>query len=229
MKLLIDDANINEIERLCDLYPIDGVTTNPSILAKNGNDPVDTLCRIRKLIGKDKLLFVQTIPSNSEGIVEDAKAIVSLLGKDTVVKIPAAPEGFKAMKQLKKEGVTTCGTAVYAPMQAYLAMKSGASYIAPYVNRIDSMGYGGIETVRKMQDIIDSYGYECEILAASFRNSQQVLELCEYGIAAATCSPSVIDGLCRNASIDQAVENFHEEFEKAFGKGCTMKSLIKNK
>ena len=80
-----------------------------------------------------------------------------------------------------------------------------------------------------MQDIIDNYGYECEILAASFRNSQQVLELCEYGIAAATCSPSVIDGLCRNASVDQAVENFRDDFEKAFGKDSTMKSLIKNK
>ena len=225
MKLLIDDADVKEIRRLCDIYEIDGVTTNPTILAKAKRNPRDVLCEIREIIGDDKLLFAQVIPTDYEGMLEDARAIVSLLGENTVVKLPSIPEGFKAMKQLKKEGIVTCGTVVYTPMQAYLAAKAGASYVAPYVNRIDNMGYDGIGVVRKIQNILENSGYDCIVLAASFKNSQQVMELCEYGIGAATCAPSVIDAFCNNPAIDKAVTDFISDFEKAFGSGAVMRNL----
>lgn len=226
MLLLIDDANISEIRRLTDLYPIAGVTTNPSILARAGRDPREVLNEIRELIGPDKLLFAQAIPTDCEGMVQDARAIVKALGKNTIVKLPSIPEGFKAMKQLREEGIITCGTVVYTPMQAYLAMQAGASFVAPYVNRIDNMGYDGVGTVKKIQNIIDNSDTDCMVLAASFKNSQQVLELCEYGIGAATCAPSVIDGLCTNPAVDKAVKDFVSDFEKAFGSGKTMKELL---
>ena len=187
MELYIDDADTREIERLIDLYPIDGVTTNPSILAKTGRDPKEVLREIRQLIGEDRLLFVQAVPLDAKGLVEDARKIRECFGRNTIVKIPCIPEGFKAMKQLKEEGIRTCGTVVYTPLQAYLAAKAGAEYVAPYVNRIDNMGYDGIEITKKIQNILENGGYECKILAASFKNSGQVLSLCEYGIAAATC------------------------------------------
>ena len=226
MELYIDDANVNEIRRLIDLYPIDGVTTNPSILSKTGKDPVEVLKEIREIIGPEAVIFAQAIPTDAEGMVRDAHAIVSLLGKNTVVKIPSIPEGFKAIRQLTQEGITTCGTVVYTPLQAYLAAKAGAAYVAPYINRIDNMGYDGTETVKKIQDILELHDFDTKVLAASFKNSQQVLELCAYGIEAATCAPSVIDGFVKNAAIDGAVRDFLNDFEKVAPGGKTMADLI---
>lgn len=218
MKLFIDDANIEAIKRLTDLYPIDGVTTNPSILAKAKRDPRETLKEIRSIIGEDAVLFAQAVDLTYEGMLRDAHRIVELLGKNTVVKIPCNPTGFKAMKALKKEGIATCGTVVYTPMQAYLAAKAGASYVAPYINRIDNMGYDGVRATKQIQDILDANDFDCEVLAASFKNSQQVLELCEYGVGGATCAPDVIDGFVKNMAIDAAIQTFVDDFEKLTGK-----------
>ena len=226
MRLYIDDANLSEIKRLIDLYPIDGVTTNPSILARSGGDPVKVLLDIRALIGKDRILFAQAIPTDCEGMIRDARAIVSLLGENTVVKLPSIPEGFKAMRLLKEEGITTCGTVVYTPLQAWLAARAGASYVAPYVNRIDNMGYDGTETVKTIHDILSQEDTGCEILAASFKNSQQVLALARYGIGCATCAPGVIDAFVKNAAIDAAVSDFVQDFEKLAGAGANMADLI---
>ena len=226
MKLLIDDANVNAIRRLFDLYPVDGVTTNPTILARSGGDPVETLRAIRALIGEDRLLFVQALPPDAEGMMRDARAIVRLLGGDTVVKVPAIPEGFKAIRRLKREGIRTCGTVVYTPMQAYLAATAGAEYVAPYVNRIDNMGYDGIAVTEQIHDILTLHHMDSRVLAASFRNSQQVLALCAYGIGAATCAPDVIDGLVRNPAIDAAVSAFVSDFERLAGGHAGMADLI---
>lgn len=225
MKLFIDDAHVREIERLIDLYPIDGVTTNPSILSRIDQNPADTLRQIREVIGQDRLLFVQAVPKDTEGMVKDAEAIVRAFGPNTIVKIPATPAGFKAIRILKEEKIPTCGTVVYMPFQAYLAAKAGAVYVAPYVNRIDNMGYDGISTVKVMQDILVNNHMDTEVLAASFRNSQQVLALCQYGVGAATASPSVIDSFVKNAAVDEAVEDFIHDFEKV-APGKTMADLL---
>ena len=226
MKLLIDDANVNEIRRLCDLYPIDGVTTNPSILARSGRNPVEVLKEIRSIIGRDKLIFTQAIPSDAEGMVRDARAIVELLGEQTVVKVPSVPEGFKAIRIMKQEGIPACGTVVYTPMQAFLAAKAGADYVAPYVNRIDNMGYNGVAVVEQIQDILTLHQLDTLVLAASFKNSQQVLELCAYGIGSATCAPAVIDAFAANLAIDGAVRDFSRDFARLAGEGKTMADLI---
>ena len=225
MELYIDDAEIKTISRLIDLYPIDGVTTNPSILARTGKDPAEVLQEIRDIIGEDRTLFIQAVAPDTEGIVEDARKISEVFSKNTIVKIAAVPEGFKAMSILKKEGIRTCGTVVYTPLQAYLAAKAGAEYVAPYVNRIDNMGYEGVATVKKIQDIFDSNGYDCKILGASFRNCNQVLELCTYGIGAVTCSADVIDSFVRNAAIDAAVKDFADDFRKLTGKDSMIEVL----
>ena len=218
MKLFIDDANLEAIRELIEYYPIDGVTTNPSILAKAGRDPRETLKMIRDIIGDERIIFAQAVALTYEGMLEDAHMIMDLLGRNTVVKIPSTPTGFKAMMALKKESITTCGTVVYTPMQAYLAAKAGASYVAPYVNRIDNMGYNGIGVVKQIQDILENNDMDCEVLAASFKNSQQVLELAEYGIGSATCGSDVIRAFVKNAAIDGAVQDFVDDFEKLTGK-----------
>lgn len=226
MKLLIDDAHIEDIKKIYDLYPVDGVTTNPSILSKVKKDPKETLLEIREFIGKDALLFAQALPLDAEGMVEDAIAITTLLGKNTVVKIPSIPEGFKAIRILKEKGITTCGTVVYTPMQAYLAAKAGASYVAPYVNRIDNMGYDGIKVTKEIHDILTNNRMDCMVLAASFKNSQQVLELCEYGVGASTAAPSVIESFVKNPAIDGAVDDFIKDFN-TIGNGACMKDYLK--
>lgn len=218
MKLLIDDANIAAIQKIYEFYPIDGVTTNPTILAKSGRQPFDVLKEIREFIGQDADLHVQVVACDAEGMIDDAHRILKELGDNTIVKIPSVPEGFKAMKALSKEGVRITATAIYTPMQGYLAAKSGASFTAPYINRIDNMGFDGVGVCTKIQDIIDMYGYDCQMLAASFKNSQQVLDLCAYGIGCATVAPDVIEGLVKNPAIDSALAVFTSDFQKLTGK-----------
>ncbi len=222
MKFIIDDANIEAIKRIYEYYPVDGVTTNPSILAKSKRPPFEVLKEIRAFIGKEAELHVQAVALEAQGMVEDAYAIIKELGDTTYVKIPSIPEGFKAMKELKKEGIRITATAIYTPMQAYLAAKCGADYAAPYINRIDNMGYNGIQTAKNIHDIFKNNDLKTQVLAASFKNSQQVLELCEYGIGASTISPDVIDALVKNAAITSAVDDFIKDFEELTGKGKTM-------
>lgn len=222
MKLIIDDAHIDQIKRIYDIYPVDGVTTNPSILAKSGRPPFEVLKEIRAFIGPEAQLHAQAIARTAEGMLEDAKRIVGELGDRTFVKIPAIPEGFRAMKLLRAEGIAITATAIYSPMQAYLSAKCGAAYAAPYVNRIDNLGYNGIQVTKQIQDIFTLHGFETEVLAASFKNSQQILELCQYGVGAVTAAPDVIDNLVKSPAVTAAVEDFIRDFEGLTGEGVTM-------
>ena len=222
MKFFIDDANVEKIRRIYEYYPVDGVSTNPSILARSGRDPYEVLGEIRSIIGEDGELFVQATSATAEGMVEEAHSIAEVLGKNTLVKIPCVPEGFKAMKQLKREGIRFIGTAVYTAMQGVLAAKCGAEYVAPYVNRIDNMGFDGVQVARDIHDAITANGLDSGILAASFKNSQQVLELIKYGVKAVTASPDVIDGFVKNAAIDAAIAQFTKDFQGLVGEGKSM-------
>lgn len=222
MKLLIDDANVAKIKKLYDLYPIDGVTTNPSILAKSGRQPYDVLKEIREFIGEEAELHAQVLSLTAEGMIAEAHKMVEILGKNTYIKVPTIPEGIKAMKALSAEGFNITATAIYTPMQAYLAAKAGADYAAPYVNRIDNLGANGIESTKMIQDIFVTNGFKTEILAASFKNSNQVQELCAYGVGAATVAPDVIENLLKNACVTGAVQDFVNDFEGLCGKGKTM-------
>ena len=127
------------------------------------------------------------------------------------------------MKQLKKEGIRFIGTAIYTAMQGFLAAKCGAEYVAPYVNRIDNMGFDGIQVSKDIHDAIERNHLDSGLLAASFKNSQQVLELVKYGVKAVTVSPDVIDALVKNPAIDSAIAQFTKDFESLTGEGKTMK------
>ena len=225
MKLLIDDARIDQIKKIYDIYPIDGVTTNPSILAKAGGRPYQVLREIRAFIGPEADLHVQVISRDAAGILAEARQIGEVLGTNTFVKIPALPEGFKAMELLRRENRPFTATAIYTPMQAFLAGKRGATYAAPYVNRIDNMGFDGVQVTKDIHDIYQNHHMTTRVVAASFKNSQQLLTLCKYGIAAATAAPDIIEGLAKNPAIDAAVEAFIADFEGLAGPGATMANL----
>ena len=224
MKFIIDDADIAKIKDIYNTFAVDGVTTNPSILAKSGRQPYEVLTEIREFIGPDAELHVQVIAPDAEGMVRDGHRIVEVLGKNTYVKVPTTKEGLRAMKMLHGEGIRVTATAIYTRMQAFLAAKAGADYAAPYVNRIDNLGGDGVKTAQDIHDIFRKNGLNCQVLAASFKNSQQVQELCEYGIGAATISPEVIEALIKNDSVTMAVEAFVKDFEGLCGKGVTMET-----
>ena len=184
--------------------------------------PPRTLSEIREFIGNKAELHVQVVSTTAEEMVEEGRKIERTLGNNTYIKIPTIPEGLKAMKALSKEGFKITATAIYTPMQAYLAAKAGADYAAPYVNRIDNLGANGIESTKMIQNIFENNGFKTEILAASYKNSNQVQELCAYGVGAATVAPDVIEGLVKNACVTAAVEDFIKDFEKLCGEGKTM-------
>lgn len=224
MKFIIDDADIKKVKDVWEYYPADGVTTNPSILAKSGKNPYVVLKEIREVIGNEKELHVQVISTKAEDMVREAKKIRSELGDTTYVKIPTTREGLKAIKLLAAENIPVTATAIYVPMQAYLAAKAGAKYVAPYVNRIDNLGADGIASVKKIHDILKNNKLDTEVLAASFKNSQQVQELCMYGVGAATIATDVIENLIKNDSVTAAVNAFTADFEKLCGEGKTMEN-----
>lgn len=222
MKFIIDDVNLEKIKDIYDKFPVDGITSNPSIIAQYGKKPYVVLKEIREFIGPDAELHVQVISDNAEDMIEEAHKIIQQLGRNTYVKVPVTKEGLKAIKALNKEKINVTATAIYTQMQAYLAGKAGAKYAAPYVNRIDNLGANGVQVAKDIHDIFKKNDLKTEVLAASFKNSQQVLELCKYGIGAATISPDVIGGLIKNDSVSTAVEAFKNDFEQLCGKGKNM-------
>ncbi len=224
MKLLIDNANLEEIKEIYAYYPVDGVTCNPTILLKENKNPYSLLKEIRNFIGDDAELHVQVISLKAEEMIEEGHRIQKELGKNTYIKIPVIPEGLKAIKHLASEGANVTGTAIYTQMQGYLAAKAGAKYVAPYVNRMDNLGYNGIDITKQIHTMIQEANLDAGILAASFKNSHQVIELCKFGVKASTLSPDTIKGLIKSQTITSAVEAFVNDFETLCGKGSTMSS-----
>ena len=222
MRLFVDTADIEAIRYLYDYYPLDGVTTNPTILAAAKREPYAVLEDIRNFLGNEGTLHVQVISRESEKMVEEAHRICSRLGKNTCIKIPVIPEGLKAIKQLVKEGLCVTATGIYTVQQAFLAGKAGAAYAAPYVNRIDNLGVDGVQTVCRIKSCFDNCRLKTAILAASFKNSQQFLALAEKGIDSATIAPAILKGMLTNECVNKAVETFRTDFEALYGESATM-------
>lgn len=211
MKLIIDDAKIENIKKIYEYYPVSGVTTNPTILSKTKTNPLTHLKKIRDIIGKDEL-HVQVLSDNAEDIIKEAKILGEELGKETFIKIPVNQEGLKAIKKLSDDGYNITATAIYSINQAYLAAESGANYVAPYINRIDNLGYDGVGVAKSIQKIIVENNYNTGILAASFKNSNQLIRLAEVGIEASTCSSEVILRLIDDKNVDSAIGDFTTDF-----------------
>ncbi|MBR6526712.1 MAG: fructose-6-phosphate aldolase [Lachnospiraceae bacterium] len=223
MKLLIDYAGIEKIKELYEYFPLDGVTTNPTIIAAAGRDPYETLKEIREFIGSDADLHAQVISLKAEDIVAEAYDMLAALGANTCIKIPVTREGLKAIKILASEGVRVTATAIYNPIQATLAAHAGAAFVAPYVNGIDNVGMDGMKFAKTIQETFDNQGLECQVLAASFKNTYQVQELFAHGITCITAVPEVLEGMLKNDLTTARVARFTADFEALCGEGKTMK------
>ena len=218
MKLILDTANLDDIRYFNTYYPIVGVTTNPTILSREGGDIVAHLHEIRKIIGEKKELHIQVTETEYKAIVAEAKAIVSAFGKNTYIKIPATDVGLRATKTLSEEGYNITVTAVLSAGQALLAANAGAKYVAPYVSRLENICENGIDTVAEIQQIFDAAGCDTEILAASFKTAREVLEVALTGAGAATVSADVMKKLLAHTTTDTSIAGFVADWEKAFGK-----------
>lgn len=216
MIYMLDTANAKEIRRLLDLYPIDGVTTNPTIVAKEKRPFLDVIQEIRECIGADRMLHVQPISTQAEDMVADSLAYRQRLGGDFYAKIPVTPQGIKAMQLLKEKGIKVTATAIFTQQQALIAAKAGADFVAPYVNRLDNISSDGIGVVTDILRFIQSYGLATRVLAASFKNVEQVHRVSLEGAHSVTISPSLFESLLYHPLTDQSVQDFIRDGETCY-------------
>lgn len=208
MKYMIDGADISAIKKIIKTFPIVGVTTNPTIVSKTGLDLKTIVTNIRKVIGYDKMLHVQALESTADGIVEQAHRIVDFSGENTYVKIPVTADGFEAMMRLSEEGVNITATAIFTPQQALMAATAGAKFVAPYVNRLDNISASGTDVAGEIQQLLKIHNMDCEVLAASFNNVEQIHKTIMSGVTCVTINTQLFYKLIYHPLTDLSVAEF---------------------
>ncbi len=217
MIYILDTADIEAIKHCNEFYPLAGVTTNPSIISKENTDFWKLVKKIRSIIGEEKMLHVQTVQTKADKIVEEAKLMKKELGGELFVKIPIGEEGLKATMELKKLGIGVTMTAIFTPAQALIAAKAGASFVAPYVNRLDNIIGDGTEVVAQIVELFDNYTLDCKVLAASFKNAEQVHKCALYGCHSVTVSADIMKTLISHPMTDAAIVGFEKDWKRVYG------------
>jgi transaldolase len=212
MKLFIDSGNIKEIEALMPLGIIDGITTNPSLLAKEPGDYKENLKKICQIVKGPT--SAEVVATDADGMIKQGREFAAL-DEHIVVKVPFTREGVKACKTLSSEGKKVNVTLVFSPTQALLAAKVGASYVSPFVGRLDDIATSGMHLVREIVDIYENYQFTTEVLVASVRHSIHIVEAARMGADICTCPAAVIDGMFRHPLTDIGLEKFLKDWEKA--------------
>lgn len=216
MKFFIDTAGIDQIEEARDLGILDGVTTNPSLMAKEGVSGEkavrDHYAKIAEIVDGD--VSAEVIATEYDGIMEEARVLADI-APNIVVKVPMIKEGVKALSSLTKEGIRTNCTLVFSAGQAILAAKAGATYVSPFIGRIDDINWEGMQLIEQIAEIYAIQGYETEILAASIRASKHIVEAARLGADVVTCPLSSIMGLFKHPLTDIGLEKFLADHRKA--------------
>ncbi len=218
MKFFIDTANLNEIREAYDLGVLDGVTTNPSLMAKEGIKGDENIRAHYKAICKivDDNVSAEVIATDLDGILKEGRELAKIDDK-IVVKVPMIKDGVKALKKFSAEGIRTNCTLVFTAGQAILAAKAGASFVSPFIGRLDDVSQDGLELIAQIRHIYDNYGFETEILAASIRHVMHLIKCAEIGADVATCPLSVITGLLKHPLTDIGLEKFLSDHRKLNG------------
>jgi Transaldolase len=229
MEFLLDTIHLDSIKKYAAVIPLAGVTSNPSIVKKEGRiDPFAHLRQVRSLIGDQATLHVQVVADDTDGMIRDAHTVLGKLGKNTYIKVPVTEAGLRAIKILKGENVSVTATAIYTKFQGYLAIEAGADYIAPYFNRMQNMNIDSDRVVAELANAIKRNNSSTKILAASFKNVGQVNAAIEAGAQAVTISPDILKNALDFPPIQQAVTDFTGNWESVFGKGEKIYTLIKD-
>ncbi|MBJ9641673.1 fructose-6-phosphate aldolase [Citrobacter sp. FDAARGOS_156] len=217
MELYLDTSDVAAVKALARVFPLAGVTTNPSIVAA-GKQTLDVLLpQLQDAMGGQGRLFAQVMATTAEGMVSDAHKLRAIIA-DIVVKVPVTAEGLAAIKLLKEEGIPTLGTAVYGAAQGLLAALAGAEYVAPYVNRVDAQGGDGIQTVTDLQALLKMHAPHAKVLAASFKTPRQALDCLLVGCESITLPLDVAQQMISYPAVDAAVAKFEHDWQSAFGR-----------
>lgn len=219
MEFLLDTANIADIKKYKEIIPLAGVTTNPSILKKEGKDDFFArLTEIKNILGEKCSLHVQVVATTTDGIVADAHAVLNALGKEVYIKIPVNQAGLSAIKILKKENVKITATAIYTEIQGFLAIAAGADYLAPYYNRMTNNNIDANKVIRNFNNLIVRDNKPTKILAASFHTINQITQAIESGSQAVTVAPAQIEEGLESHIIEDAIADFTSDWESIYGK-----------
>lgn len=225
MKYLIDSANLDEIRALSEYLPIAGVTSNPSIVKKEGSVPFFAHMReIRSIIGNLRPLHIQVTATDYDGMMRDAETVFRHVDEKVFIKVPVDFEGVKVIKALRRQGANVTATAVYGMDQAFMALEAGADCIAPYYNRMEALGVDAASVIGNIAGIIAHYGYETEILAASFKQPAQIDRAILAGAHSVTVAPDVLRGIFAKQVVADAVQAFSDDWTGLYG-GKTLAEL----
>ncbi|MEK6931298.1 MAG: fructose-6-phosphate aldolase [Thermoproteota archaeon] len=213
MKIFLDTANLESIRKFNDMGLLDGITTNPSLMSKEGGDPKKVMEEITKIIKGD--VSLEVISTEYSGMIEEGKRLRQY-GKNVVVKVPMTPDGLKACKHLTSEGIPVNVTLIFSPNQALLAAKSGAKYVSPFIGRLDDIGKDGMNLIRDIKKIFDNYkdDFKTQILVASIRHPIHVIDAAKIGAHVVTLPPAVLDKMLQHPLTDIGLENFLSDWKK---------------
>ncbi len=211
MKFFIDTANVDEIRDAHAMGMVDGVTTNPSLIAKSGRNFREVITEICEIV--DGPVSAEAVSLDAEGMVAEARDLATI-HKNIVVKIPMTVDGLKAVGVLSAEGIATNVTLVFSPLQALMAAKAGATYVSPFVGRIDDLAADGMEIIEQIATIYSNYGFQTEIIVASIRNPIHVLESALIGADIATIPYDVISKLASHPLTDKGIQAFLADWDK---------------
>jgi len=211
MKIFIDTANIEEIKRANELGILDGVTTNPTLLSKEGKDPIEQLKEICRIVRGP--VTAEVLSTKAEEMVEEARKYAKL-ASNIVIKVPMCEEGLKAVKRLSKEGIKTNMTLIFSVNQGILAAKAGATYVSPFIGRLDDVGHEGMQIARELVQIFKTYGFKAQVIVASIRHPLHVIEAAKTGAPVATIPFEVIEKMIRHPLTDIGIKRFLADWEK---------------
>ncbi len=216
MKFFVDTAKVEDIRKANDMGIICGVTTNPSLIAKEGRDFKETVAEIASIVDGPISGEVKATTTDAEGMIEEGREIAAI-HPNMVVKIPMTAEGLKAVKVLSGEGIKTNVTLIFTANQALLAARAGAAYVSPFLGRLDDISMPGIDLIRTIAEIFDIHGIETEIIAASIRNTIHVTDCALAGADIATVPYHILEQMIHHPLTDQGIEKFARDYEAVFG------------
>ena len=216
MRFFIDTANVEDIKKANDMGIIDGVTTNPSLIAKEGRNFSEVIKEITSIVDGPVNGEVKATTEKAEDMIKEAREIAAI-HPNMVVKIPMTPEGLKAVKVLKKEGIKTNVTLIFSPNQALLAARAGADYVSPFLGRLDDISQVGVDLIRTIADIFQINGISSQIICASVRNPIHIVDCALAGADIATVPYNVLLQMTKHPLTDQGIEKFKADYKAVFG------------
>ncbi len=215
MQFFLDTGNVDEIRQALEWGILDGVTTNPTLIAKTGRPFLEVAKEILNLV--DGPVSLETVSRDAKGMVEEGRKLAEL-GDNVVVKIPMTPEGMIAVQELESEGIPTNVTLVFSPTQALIAAKAGATYVSPFIGRLDDVSSDGMKLIRDVKTIFDNYDFDTQIIVASVRHPMHVAEAALIGADICTMPFEVMKKLFQHPLTDKGIELFLKDWEKVPGK-----------